>query len=214
MREMKCGSNLGYDDEAEEYQLGPTDHEATIPEVHIQGADSPSGSGQQANGERAKRSPMAEVHEHIYNAATRGVLHDCLMLKQGLPTSSVIPWKIMEYLPFRRMDLQPDGSWKSIWWPLPMGEVRDIPDYAWIHTSALRRMEANESYRPGNLIVGGGGRGVRVAPKEYGMGEWEVVHEKGDPVGECVVRVKNTGKQENGNSEQSEKNGSNGKRTK
>lgn len=34
----------------------------------------------------------------------------------------------MEYLPFRRMDLQSDGSWKPIIWPLPMGEVRDVPE--------------------------------------------------------------------------------------
>lgn len=94
----------------------------------------------------------------------------------------------MEYLPFRRMDLQPDGSWKAITLPLPMGEVRDIPEDAKIHHSAIRRMEADENYRPGNLIVGGGGRGVRKAPAELGIGEWMVHNNKGDPVGEVVVR--------------------------
>lgn len=94
----------------------------------------------------------------------------------------------MEYLPFRRMDLQPDGSWKAITLPLPMGEVRDIPEDAKIHHSAIRRMKADESYRPGNLIVGGGGRGVRRAPKELGIGEWVVYKNKGDPVGEVLVR--------------------------
>lgn len=96
----------------------------------------------------------------------------------------------MEYLPFRRMDLRPDGSWISISWPLPKGEVRDIPDDACIHTSALRRMTVNPDYRPGNLIIGGGGRGVRKAKAEYGIGQWDVLREEGDPVGEVWVRAK------------------------
>lgn len=49
----------------------------------------------------------------------------------------------MEYLPFRRMDLQEDGSWKAIIWPLPKGEVRDIPNNALIHGSVIKRMEAD-----------------------------------------------------------------------
>lgn len=69
-----------------------------------------------------------------------------------------------------------------------MGEVRDIPEHAKIHNSAIRRMEADERYRPGNLIVGGGGRGMRKAPKELGIGHWEVLANEGDPVGEVFVR--------------------------
>lgn len=126
--------------------------------------------------------------EALETAATRGRIHDCLSFKQGLPVLSVISWRIMEHLPFRRMDLQPDGSWKPIRWPLPRGEVRDIPDQAHIHRSALRRMAADPNYRPGNLIIGGGGRGIRVAPKEAGMGRWTVVGEEGDPVGEVYIR--------------------------
>lgn len=68
--------------------------------------------------------------------------------------------------------------------------MRDIPSDAWIHASAIRRMTADPSYRPGNLIIGGGGRGVRHAPANYGIAEWKVVHDEGDPVGECFVRVK------------------------
>lgn len=40
----------------------------------------------------------------------------------------------------------------------------------------------------GNLIVGGGGRGIRKAPRHYGMGKWKVLREQGDPIGEVVVR--------------------------
>ena len=88
-----------------------------------------------------------EFHERLYSAATKGVLHDCLEFNNGLPALSVLSWKIMEYLPFRRMDLRPDGSWKAITFPLPRGEVRDMPENAWIHHSAIQRMEANENYR-------------------------------------------------------------------
>ncbi|KAI4283755.1 MAG: hypothetical protein L6R35_005063, partial [Caloplaca aegaea] len=65
---------------------------------------------------------QSEFHRRLHHAATRGTLHDCLEFNNGLPRTSVLSWKIMEYLPFRRMDLQPDGSWKAITLPLPMGE--------------------------------------------------------------------------------------------
>ena len=144
---------------------------------------------------KAVGSPFRRALE---SAATQGLLHDCLEFKQGLPATSVISWRIMEYLPFRRMDLQPDGSWASISWPLPKGEVRDIPTNAWIHHSALKRMQADPSYRPGNLILGGGGRGVRRAPPE--AGHWEVKLEEGDPVGEVWVRRVDKEGQTNGTS--------------
>ena len=99
---------------------------------------------------------------------------------------------------------RPDNSWQSIRWPLPKGEVRDMPDDALIHTSALRRMEANPNYRPGNLIVGGGGRGVKKAPAEYGMGQWDIACEEGDPIGECVTR-KAKDKGINGNGKEKDK---------
>jgi hypothetical protein len=86
------------------------------------------------------------------------------------------------------MDLQDDGTWRPIRWPLPCGEVRDIPRIARIHGSVIRRMQLDETYRPGTLIVGGGGRGVRMAPREKGIGEWVCVEREGCPVGEVWVR--------------------------
>lgn len=132
--------------------------------------------------------PLSHFHRHLQVAGNKGVIHDVLQLNNGLPATSVAAWNMMEYLPFRRMDLQPDGSWKSITWPLPKGETRDIPDDVVIHNSVLKRMKADPKYRPGNLIVGGGGRGVRTAPSEYGMGKWKVLREEGDAVGEVWVR--------------------------
>jgi uncharacterized protein (DUF2235 family) len=129
-------------------------------------------------------------------ASTKAVRHDCLLYGGGLPWSSVLSWSIMEYLPFRRMDLQSDGSWKPIRWPLPCGEVRDIPNDAQIHVSVIRRLKSDPSYRPGNLIIGGGGRGVKKAPAEHGIGEWVVFKDEGDPVRETYIRKSEAKKSE------------------
>lgn len=148
-------------------------------------------------GNEDERNTSRALHRFL-NAleysSEKGVLHDCLEYGAGLPWSSVLSWRIMEYLPFRRMDLQPDGSWKPIRWPLPCGEVRDIPEDAEIHVSAIRRLKADPKYRPGNLIIGGGGRGKRKAPAEYGIGQWVVHSDEGDPIRETYIRKK-AGKQ-------------------
>lgn len=146
------------------------------------------------HGEKCQDKPRSQAsqnfHTNLRESSEKGLIHDCLAFGNGLPPMSVISWRIMEYLPFRRMDLQSDGSWKPIRWPLPCGEVRDIPDNAQVHVSVIRRMNANPDYRPGNLIVGGGGRGVRRAPENLGMGKWVVKDHEGDPVREVYVRVK------------------------
>ncbi|RWA13215.1 hypothetical protein EKO27_g1895 [Xylaria grammica] len=137
-------------------------------------------------GENAMERPRP-FHDMMHKAHVARI-HDSLEFSSGLGTMPVLSWKFMEYLPFRRMDLQPDGSWKPIRWPLPAGETRDIPHTARIHGSVIRRMKKDASYRPGNLIVGGGGRGMRRAPEEYGIGEWECVSGHGDPVDEVWVK--------------------------
>ncbi|KIW01357.1 hypothetical protein, variant [Verruconis gallopava] len=138
-----------------------------------------------AEAENARASRFLSA---LKSAAIKGRIHDVLQFNNGCSALQVIAWNFMEYLPFRRMDLQPDGSWKSINWPLPKGEVRDVPDNVVIHHSVIQRMKADPTYRPGNLIIGGGGRGVRFAPPEYGIGNWRLLREEGDPVGECWVR--------------------------
>ncbi|KAJ5944053.1 hypothetical protein N7516_004221 [Penicillium verrucosum] len=150
--------------------------------------------------EKERTAASRDFWHALHTSSTKGLLHDCLMFNQGIPTMSVITWRIMEWLPFRRMDLQPDGSWKPISWPLPRGEVRDVPLDAEIHVSAIRRMQADPKYRPGNVIVGGGGRGIRVAPEQYGMGEWVVFKHEGDLVRETYVR-KNISKCKEGEEE-------------
>ncbi len=134
-----------------------------------------------------KEEGISPFHKMLHKAHLARI-HDSLEFKSGLGPLPVMSWKLMEYLPFRRMDLQPDGSWRPIRWPLPCGEVRDIPHTARVHGSVIRRMRLDDNYRPGNLIVGGGGRGTRTAPKEHGIGVWECVQDPGDPVGEIWVK--------------------------
>jgi len=70
-----------------------------------------------------------------------------------------------------------------------MGETRDIPKNAQIHNSVVKRMQHDPEYRPGNLIIGGGGRGCRKAPEKYGMGDWKKHKYHDDPVMETFVRT-------------------------
>lgn len=166
----------------------------TVPDIRIDVA-SPLGSPVAEKGYEVENTdatmglmtdgaPQPSSFHDLMHQAHLARTHDSLSFDCGLPRASVLAWKIMEYMPFRRMDLHPDGSWKPIRWPLPRGEVRDIPNDVRVHGSVIRRMKLDNKYRPGNLIVGGGGRGCRVAPPEYGMGQWECVAEQGDPVGE------------------------------
>ena len=142
-------------------------------------------NGQLSPEEKGTRESEFRRHMH---AAHTSCIHDSLEYGGGLGLVAVTAWKMMEYLPFRRMDLRHDGTWKPIRWPLPRGEVRDVPDNVRVHGSVIRRMKMDAAYRPGNLIIGGGGRGKRRAPDEYGMGEWVCVEGEGDPVGEIWVR--------------------------
>jgi len=173
----------------------------SVPQLEVTSPSSPDSDGLPRNltgstDVSAEKATQSAFREGLFHSATTSTLHDCLEFGKGLKWGSVMWWNMMEYLPFHRMDLQPDNSWKSISWPLPKGEVRDIPDSAWIHCSAIQRMQARKDYRPGNLIIGGGGRGVKIAPPEHGIGEWEVLREDGDPVGMVYIRKKR--KPENG----------------
>lgn len=58
---------------------------------------------------------QSEFKQKLHHATT-GRIHDCLMFGQGLPRMTVLNWRVMEWIPFRRMDLRDDGSWKPIRW--------------------------------------------------------------------------------------------------
>jgi uncharacterized protein (DUF2235 family) len=137
------------------------------------------------------RSETQGLYDALGEAETQGFAHDVLHFNQGASGGGVLLWKALEYLPFRRMDLQADGTWKPIRFPLPRGEVRDVPADAKIHGSVIRRMRRDETFRPGNLLdIGHGGRGKVQADASQGMGEWVTLMGKDDPVGEIFVSRK------------------------
>ncbi|KAJ5392122.1 hypothetical protein N7509_007612 [Penicillium cosmopolitanum] len=158
--------------------------------IHFHGNILPTSTPETQSGPFRRQNHSDPFQETITRTMDQGVVHDCLTYGGGLSFFSTLSWRLMEYLPFRRMDLQPDGSWKPISWPLPRGEVRDIPDNAQIHVSAIHRLRTDHNYRPGNLIIGGGGRGVKRAPERYGIGEWEICNHEGDLVRETYIRKK------------------------
>lgn len=52
----------------------------------------------------------------LQDTAARAPVHDCLRFNSGLSWGGTFRWKLMEYLPFRRLDLADDGKWKPIRW--------------------------------------------------------------------------------------------------
>ncbi|KAG5799653.1 hypothetical protein H9Q69_001283 [Fusarium xylarioides] len=160
-----------------------------IPDLRVSSGSGGPGRAPDIPMDEKEGHPTNDFHNVMHGACTARI-HDSLEYGQGLGPFAVTAWKIMEYMPFRRMDLQSDGSWKPIRWPLPGGEVRDVPDTVRVHGSVIRRMKHDENYRPGNLIIGGGGRGVRKASAQHGIGDWECVADHGDPVGEIWMKKK------------------------
>ncbi|GKZ81422.1 hypothetical protein AnigIFM56816_005941 [Aspergillus niger] len=144
-------------------------------------------TGGQTNGDyRGDSGNESSFKSALRRASTTGHVHDFLQYDHGVSWPTVVTWKVAEYLPFRRLALQPDGSWKPTRWPLPLGERRDLPKEAKIHGSVIRRMKTNEQYRPENLLRDGKGKSKR--PLERGIGAWEVYANKGCPVRETYRR--------------------------
>jgi hypothetical protein len=133
----------------------------------------PNMPGDQTNEERFVAS--------LQVGGTKGKIHDLLCYGNGRSPISVLSWRLIEYLPLRRMELQPSGDWEAKRWPPPRGETRDIPLGANIHASAIQRMKDDPSYRPDNLTLG------HDTPNG-GIGNWVVSAYEGDPVRETYVR--------------------------
>lgn len=104
---------LGCWDDSEDTLKG----EAHVPTIEVSGSMT-------TNGEKTDSLPNDELNGNtetefkarMIKAATEGKIHDCLAYGKGLPALSVLSWAVMEWIPFRRMDLRDDGSWKPIRW--------------------------------------------------------------------------------------------------
>ncbi|RAQ45536.1 hypothetical protein AFGD_005798 [Aspergillus flavus] len=133
--------------------------------------------------EKLARDSPEDLVKSLHLSSTKGVLHDSLKTGEGTRF-----WYLMEHIPFRRMVLQLDGSWKPTRWPLHRGRSRDIPKYAQIHVSAIERMKADTTYRPMNVILEGPAVRKGEASAQFEIGEWKVWCHKGDRVREAYVR--------------------------
>ena len=49
-------------------------------------------------------------------------------------------------------------------------------------------MREDDTYRPGNLIMGGGGRGIRRVPEKAGIGDWDMAVSS-DRINQAMTRV-------------------------
>lgn len=124
MIKLKCCDDnySNWPDSTDSTQVG----DPNIPEVQVTSSSHPNIFGSPkseacapgwAPGLQPEEPKQSEFHRFLHTAATKGKLHDCLEFGGGLERTSVLSWRIMEWLPFRRMDLQPDGSWKAISFP-------------------------------------------------------------------------------------------------
>ena len=115
--------------------------------AHDLGVNTSSISNGQQVGEKTVKAKIREMMllEH----------HDMLTKGPQISWRSALRWNLMEWIPFRRMDMK-DGRWVPKRWPPSLGETRDIPDEAKVHGSVIYRLQMNLKYRPRNLILGGG----------------------------------------------------------
>ncbi|KAF7588673.1 hypothetical protein BBP40_005330 [Aspergillus hancockii] len=142
------------------------------------------------NSKRKDAFPMRKdpFYKNFHESSTNGLLHDRLQFGHGLPVTSVLAWRIMEYLPIRRATFQPNGSRKLIRWPLHRGRVCDIAAYGVVHDSAFYRMEADPNFRLDSLLTEDGEMRHRGALTENGDGLFVVHEHEGEPVRQTYIR--------------------------
>ena len=84
-----------------------------LPKIEVSGSPGENGGEVDGIGDRAGEMTF---RDRILHCATKSAAHDCLTFGQGLPALGMLSWQIMEWIPFMRMDLRDDGSWKPIRW--------------------------------------------------------------------------------------------------
>jgi hypothetical protein len=108
MAEMHCFDEDFEDSYFEANAQADVAPDADIPQLRVSAAESPSATQAPNNDGGATTAPAkrsSKLHTALEKAATKGVMHDCLQFGQGSPGFTVVSWRFMEYLPFKRMDL-------------------------------------------------------------------------------------------------------------
>lgn len=120
--------------------------------------------------------------------AEQSQVHDSLDFDSGKGLTTFF-WRLLEYLPFQRRLVQPDGSVITSRWHR-RGQRRPLPARALIHGSVVRKLRQDPDYRPYNL-----GLGLKPDMRDYkeedrDIGKWEQV--RSDGVREYWLRVESS----------------------
>jgi hypothetical protein len=87
-----------------------------VPTIEVSATGS---EGKAENPQNVELGNKAYFRQILEETALRATLHDCLSFGGGLSWGGTFRWSLMEYLPFRRLDLGEDGRWKPIRWFVP-----------------------------------------------------------------------------------------------
>lgn len=94
-----------------------------VPTIEV----SATGSEGKVKTRKVELGNRAYFRQILEETALRATLHDCLRFGGGLSWGGTFRWSLMEYLPFRRLDLTEDGRWKPIrWFVLPLCLFMDV----------------------------------------------------------------------------------------
>jgi uncharacterized protein (DUF2235 family) len=95
---------------------------------------------------------VEDYDREIVRAAEKAHIHDSLGYDFGRGLETLF-WRILEYLPFKRPKVAPDGKVHETRWH-GRGLRRPLPPSAKIHGSVLHRLRWDPEYRPYNLGLG------------------------------------------------------------
>jgi hypothetical protein len=104
-------SGLAFDEEKMEV-LGCLDNSAAAEANNMPKIEISTSAGE----EKIEGGNQSSFKQLLIDTASKAMLHDCLRFNTGSPAGTVIRWRVMEWMPFRRLDLTDDGKWKPIRW--------------------------------------------------------------------------------------------------
>ncbi|KAE8381268.1 hypothetical protein BDV26DRAFT_278854 [Aspergillus bertholletiae] len=137
--------------------------------------------------------PRTEDYDpEIVEAAERAEIHDSLGYDFGRGLE-VLFWRLMEYMPFKRPKVSPDGEVHETRWH-GRGLRRPLPPAAKIHSSVLHRLNYDPEYKPYNLGMGNKGTVKEQRDELSELAQWRrIAHGK---LCEYWVKIPKRGEQE------------------
>ncbi|OJJ85234.1 T6SS phospholipase effector Tle1-like catalytic domain-containing protein [Aspergillus glaucus CBS 516.65] len=132
--------------------------------------------GQTPTSPTTTETTLCQVQDTVRTAETAQI-HDSLDFDSGKGLTTFF-WRLLEYLPFKRPAVQPDGLIVMTRWHTH-GLRRPLPKQAMIHGSVVRRLRRDPEYRPYNL-----GLGLKLnmqdrREEDRDIGKWKCVSEDG-----------------------------------